>query len=134
MAVPHGRSRPVDVACALYRVLTRLYPSAFRREFGCELLVTFRNQATDVCAGGARACVAFAVHVIWDTIRTSATLRMPRRELAPGSILGLMDGAMADGAMSDSTMSVDFVFAVAGVVLGAAGWYAYFAVLPSYFH
>jgi hypothetical protein len=111
--------------------MIRVYPAAFRRAFGPELLLTFRSRVEDVDGGGAGGWLAFGAHIAWDTIRTSFTLLAQRRE-GSHSLLGLGEGDAALGCINQARMDLDLMFAVAGLVLGFVGWYAYFAILPSY--
>ena len=135
MRVQNGHRRVVTTACQLYALLIWLYPPAFRRAFGRELVVTFRSRVEDVLSdGGVRQWVAFAAHIMGDTIRTSSALfaaPVPRDSV---SLLGLREGAAAHGELDQASATVDLLFVAAGLVLGCGGWYAYFAILPSYVH
>lgn len=127
--------RLVAIACAVYGVMIWLYPAIFRRPFGHEMRLTFRNRVEDVLdRGDVSDWIAFAAHVVWDTIRASATLAIWSPEQRSVSLLGLSEGDAAHGCIQDVSVGVDLMFAVAGLVLGFAGWYAYFAILPSYVH
>jgi hypothetical protein len=126
--------RLTAIACRVYAHMIWLYPPAFRRAFGAELLVTFRNRVEDVLSdGGVREWMTFAADIVWDTIRTSCQLMVidvPPHDSA--SLLGLRDGDAAQGGLHHATLTVDLMFAAAGLVLGFGGWYAYFVILPSY--
>ena len=125
--------RLAATACRVYGLMIWLYPPVFRRAFGRELVLTFRSRVEDVLNdGGVREWFTFAAHIAWDTIRTSGTLMAtggPRDSL---SLLGLREGDAAHGGLDHATVTVDLMFAAAGLVLGFGGWYAYFAILPLY--
>jgi hypothetical protein len=123
-----------NAACRVYGVAIRLYPTAFRRAFGHELAVTFRNQLEDVLdSGGIVEWVGFAVHIAGDWIRTYITLLTQRASHGPVSLLGLADGDLASARPDRVTVNVSFVFAVLGVVVALVGWYAYLFHLPKYY-
>lgn len=133
MQVRDGHPRIVAAVCRVYALLIWLYPPAFRRAFGRELAVTFRSRFEDVLSdGGVREWIAFAVHIVWDTIRTSAALLSAPAPQDSVSLLGLREGDAAHGEIAQASAAVDVLFVVAGLVLGCGGWYAYFAILPSY--
>ncbi len=135
MRARDGHPRVVATACRVYALLIWLYPPALRRAFGRELIVTFRSRVEDVLSeGGVREWIAFAAHIMWDTIRTSGALfaaPVPQRSV---SLLGLREGAAAHGELGRASATIDRLFVAAGLVLGCGGWYAYFAILPSYIH
>jgi hypothetical protein len=123
----------VHAACALYGVTLWLYPSEFRRRFGDELTVTFRNRVEDVLEKGlGRECLSFVLHIAWDTLRAAIATRAAVNEPAPTSLLGLCEGDVAGGSIELAVLDIHIVFAAGGVVLALGGWYAYFAVLPAY--
>ena len=127
-----GTSAHIATVCRVYALLTWLYPPAFRRAFGRELVVTFRSRFEDVLSdGGVREWIAFAAHIMWDTIRTSAALFTARAPQDSVSLLGLREGDAAHGQIAQSPAAIDLLFVAAGLVLGCGGWYAYFAILPS---
>jgi hypothetical protein len=133
MSARSRHPRLVAIACAVYGLIIGLYPSTFRQAFGRELVVTFRSRVEDVLDGNrVHAWLAFSVHIAWDTLRTSAALAVSRDDQDSASFLGLSDGADARGGIDHAAVNIDLMFAVAGLVLGFAGWYAYFAILPSY--
>jgi hypothetical protein len=135
MRAGNGHSRVVATVCRVYALLIWLYPPTLRRAFGRELAVTFRSRVEDVLSdGGVREWVAFVAHILWDTIRTSGTLFAAPEPQDSVSLLGLREGAAALGELDHSSATVDLLFVAAGLVLGCGGWYAYFAVLPSYVH
>jgi hypothetical protein len=110
-----------------------LYPPAFRRAFGRELVLTFRSRAEDVLNdGGVREWMTFAAHIAWDTIRTSCTLMATAGPHDSVSVLGLREGDAAHGGLHHATVTIDLMFAAAGLALGVGGWYAYFVILPLY--
>jgi hypothetical protein len=123
----------VHAACALYGVTLWLYPGAFRRRFGDELMVTFRNRVEDVLdEGSGRECLSFVLHIAWDTLRAAGATRAAVNEPTPTSLLGLCEGDVAGGSLEPAVFDIHLVFAAGGVVLALGGWYAYFAVLPAY--
>jgi hypothetical protein len=133
MRVRTGHPRLAATACRVYGLMIWLYPPAFRRAFGRELVLTFRSRVEDVVNdGGVREWIAFAAHIAWDTIRTSRTLIAARGTQDSVSLLGLSEGDAAHGGIDDATVTVDLMFAAAGLVLGFGGWYAYFVILPLY--
>jgi hypothetical protein len=126
--------RLAQAACVLYGLTLWLYPGEFRRTFGVELIVTFRSRVDDVLRdGGIREWLAFAAHILWDTLHASLTVSAAARP-APASVslLGLMDGEMAQGSLPGAGADVLLLFPAAGVALALGGWYAYFAILPGY--
>ena len=133
MRVRTGHPRVAATACRVYGLMIWLYPPAFRRAFGRELVLTFRSRVEDVLDdGGVREWIAFAAHIAWDTIRTSGTLMAAGGPQDSVSLLGLSEGDAAQGGIDRATVTVDLMFAAAGLVLGVGGWYAYFAILPLY--
>lgn len=123
-----------NVACRVYGVAIRLYPTAFRQAFGHELAVTFRSQLEDVLdSGGIAQWVGFAVHIVGDWVRTYVALLTQPASHGPVSLLGLADGALAPGRPDRVTVDVSFVFAVLGVVVALFGWWAYLFHLPPYY-
>ena len=133
MRAPARHPRVVRAACRAYGVAIWLYPSAFRRAFGLELAVTFRNRVEDVSeSGGILDWFAFAVHIALDWIRTCSTLMMKSGTRGPESLLGLSEGYAASGCIDRAPVDAALVFAVAGLVFACVGWYTYFAILPSY--
>jgi hypothetical protein len=124
--------RLAAAACKIYGLTIWLYPSEFRRAFGRELAVTFRSRVEDVLDGGIVDCLAFAAHIALDTIRAYYTMVTASRAQHPVSLLGLSESDAANGALDHATLDVQVLFAAAGLVLTVVGWYAYFAVLPSY--
>jgi hypothetical protein len=67
----------------IYGLTLLAYPSAFRREYGREMAMVFRNRARDVVErSGGWALVPFLRHVGWDWFHTTLrehnmTVRMP---------------------------------------------------------
>ena len=90
-------ARLVDAACMLYGLAIRMYPTGFRRDFGHELAITFRNRAEDVLDAGMVASFAFAVHIAFDWLRTWATWPTEPTVQDSASLLGLREGYMALG-------------------------------------
>jgi hypothetical protein len=105
MRVPTRHSRLVALACRIYSLTIYIYPTEFRRAFGHELVVTFRNRAEDVLdEGGIMERLAFAAHIAVDCVRTWTTLSTELRD---------------DGR----SLSVSPLFVAAGVVFSAGVWY-----------
>jgi hypothetical protein len=103
-----------------------MYPADFRRAFGRELAVTFRNRVEDVLDGGSVLdWCAFAGHIVIDCIRTCSTLTTAPRPRASLSQLGLSDGDAAYAYMDRTTVDIARVFAAAGIVLAGVVWYTY---------
>ena len=120
-------------ACKVYGVAIWLYPTEFRRAFGHELVLAFRNRVEDVLdRGGMLDWVAFAVHIALDWIHTCSTLMTESETPGSGSLLGLSDGDPAHGCIARTSVDVSLVFVAAGVVLSCAGWYAFLALLLSF--
>ena len=135
MRVRDGHPRVVATACRVYALLIWLYPPALRRAFGRELVVTFRSRVEDVLSdGGVRDWIAFAVHIMWDTIRTSTSSFAAPVTRDSVLLLGLREGAAAQGELDQPSATLDLLFVAAGLLLGSGGWYAYFVILPSYVH
>ena len=117
----------------LYGLAIWLYPAELRRTFGGELVVTFRSRVDDVLHdGGIREWLAFAAHILWDTLHTSFTVSATGPAPDALSLLGLMDGQVAQGGLPGQSTDVLLLFPAAGVALALGGWYAYFAILPAY--
>ena len=69
---PSSRRRLVRWLCHLYSLMLLAYPSAFRREYGREMALVFRDQARDVIEhGGARALLPFMLRVSCDWLHTA---------------------------------------------------------------
>ena len=128
-----GRQRLVRAACVLYHQTLWLYPAAFRRQFGGELIVTFRSRVEDVLEeSSVREWPAFVLHIAADTMRAAIATRSAGTQSASTSLLGLCEGDVAGGGIEGAALDIHVVFAAGGVVLALGGWYAYFAVLPRY--
>src|SRR5262245_41503805 len=94
MRVPTRHPRLSAVACRIYSLTICLYPTEFRRRFGHELVVTFRNRVEDVLdGGGILEWLAFAGHIAIDCMRTCSTLSMELGACGSMSLLGLSDDA-----------------------------------------
>ena len=133
MRAPTRHPRLAAAACKVYGLIIFLYPGEFRRAFGRELVLTFRNRVEDVLdGGGIHDWLAFAAHVALDTIRAYSDLVTAGRVQDSESLLGLSEGDAAHGCIDRATVDVQLMFAAAGVVLAFVGWYAFFAVLPLY--
>jgi hypothetical protein len=125
--------RLAAAACRAYGLAIRLCPTHFRQAFGHEIAVTFRQQVEDVLDSGSIVMwMKFVFTIVIDWMRTCATLRTESRIGGSVSILGLGESDAALGSIDSSNVDVSFVFAVAGVVLILAGWYAYLTVLRTY--
>lgn len=133
MRAPTRHPRLAAAACKVYGLTIRLYPAEFRRAFGRELAVTFRTRVEDVLdAGGVHHWLAFAAHIALDTLRTHADLITTDSTQDSVSLLGLSEGRAPQGGIDRATVDSQFLFAAAGLVLTVVGWYAFFAILPSY--
>lgn len=133
MRAPTRHPRLAAAACKVYGLTIRLYPAEFRRAFGRELAVTFRNRVEDVLdGGGVHHWLAFAAHIALDTMRAHIDLMTASRAQDAVSLLGLSEGHAAQGGLDRATVDSQFLFAAAGLVLAVVGWYTFFAILPSY--
>ena len=134
MRAPTRHPRLVAAACKVYGLTILLYPVAFRRAFGRELAITFRNRVEDVLdSGNVHDWLGFAAHIALDTIRACADAPTTAGGAEPGSLLGLTDGDMAHGSLNRAYPDVlQGILVLAGLALTIGGWYAFFAVLPSY--
>jgi len=56
----------------IYRLLLRVYPPAFRAEYGREMVLVFREQ----CRVGDVRTLGFWARVFWDVARSAPTLRV----------------------------------------------------------
>ena len=131
MRVRTRHPRLLAAACRVYRGTIWLYPHEFRRAFGHELTITFRNRAEDVLDSGSYVdWMAFAVHIVIDWIRTCCTLAAESSAPGSGSLLGLSEGDAAHGSIDRTAVDVSLVFAAAGLILAFAGWYTFVALLP----
>ena len=120
-------------ACKAYGVAIWLYPAEFRRAFGHELVLAFRNRVEDVLdGGGILDWVAFAVHIALDWIHTCGTLMTESEAPGSGSLLGLSDGGAAHGCIARTSVDASLVFVAAGVVLSCAVWYGFLTFLASF--
>jgi hypothetical protein len=75
-------SQLTRLLCRLYAVLLWAYPSEFRREFGREMLLVFRNRAREVVRqGGSSPLTFFVLQVGWDWMRSTfeENANMPSR-------------------------------------------------------
>ena len=128
MRPPPRHPHLVDAACTIYGLVIRTYPTQFRRDFGHELAITFRNRVEDVLDRGPFLHgLAFALHVGCDWLRTWSAWTTEREAHDLASLLGLREGYAALGYI-DRTR-VDVTFAAAGFVVACAG-YIYFVLLP----
>jgi hypothetical protein len=99
-----------------------VYPASLRREYGREMLVTFRNEAEDAVALhawiGAPALLFFTAA---DWLRTIA---LEPDEPVSWSLLGLgSEEHVAAGRLEGSTFSISLLLATLGIALLIAGWY-----------
>jgi hypothetical protein len=125
--------RLASAACQVYRLTIWLYPREFRRAFGRELALTFRNRVEDVLdAGGLCHWLAFAAHIALDTCTTCHTLAASSESPEAVSLLGLSEGEIAHGGLSSAPVDIHMMFVTAGVALTFAGWFAFFVILPKY--
>jgi hypothetical protein len=124
MRVPTRHPRLSAIACRIYSLTICVYPTEFRRAFGHELVVTFRNRVEDVLdAGGILEWLAFAGHIAIDCIRTCSTLSTDLRACRSASLLGLSDDARSLSGFDCRMAGVSRVLVTAGVVLSAGAWY-----------
>jgi hypothetical protein len=101
MRAPTRHPRLSAAACRIYGLTIWIYPTEFRRAFGRELLVTFRNRVEDVLdGGGILEWLVFAGRMAIDCVRTCSTLSTERR-----------------------TVGVSRVALAAGIVFSAGVWY-----------
>lgn len=114
-------------ACRAYGVLIWLHPPALRREFGREMILTFRNRAEDIVnAGSVVVLLAFAAHIAIDWLRTF-TIESDEPETL--SLLGLGAGEeQAAGSIDRSSLSVSLFLATLGVALLIGGWYGWLSM------
>jgi len=63
---------PIDKAACVYASLLRLYPAAYRRAFGAQMLRTFKDQYRDVSEHGGSVGLPFWVSVVADDVRNIA--------------------------------------------------------------
>jgi hypothetical protein len=130
----HERTRHpgvAAVACRIYGVLIRLYPTEIRDAFADELRLTFRTRVEDVLNGGIGGWLAFAAHVIADTARLHGTLA-PSVGASASSLLGLNEGELAQGCLEGGILDGQGLLVAAGLGVAFVGWFAYFAILPRY--
>jgi hypothetical protein len=121
--------RLAAAACKIYRLVIAMYPGEFKRDFGPELAITFRNRVEDVLDdGGVMEWLGFIAHIASDSLRTGLTLVTAPESERLTSLLGLREGYAAQGAIDPTRL--DVMFAAAGFVVACAG-YTYFAWLPS---
>ena len=124
MRVPTRHPRLSAVACRIYRWTICVYPTEFRRTFGHELVVTFRNRVEDVLdGGGILEWLAFAGHIAIDCVRTCGTLLTESRPRSSMSLLGLSDDARSLNGMDRGTADLSPVCVAAGVIFSAGVWY-----------
>jgi hypothetical protein len=133
MRMPCRHPRLASTACWVYSLTIWLYPREFRRAFGRELTLTFRNRIEDVLeAGGICEWLAFAAHIALDTLSTCGTLATPSESQGAVSLLGLTEGEIAHGALDSATVDIHMMFVTAGLALTFAGWFTFFMILPKY--
>ncbi|HVZ20020.1 MAG TPA: hypothetical protein VG871_03100 [Vicinamibacterales bacterium] len=134
MRVRTRHPRLSAAACRVYGAAIWLYPAEFRRAFGRELAVTFRNDVEDALNdGGVAHWAKFAVHIAVDWIRTCVTLLTQPVSHDSVSLLGLGDGDVASGCLDRVTVDVSLLLAILGLVVALIGWYAFFVILPRYY-
>ena len=124
MRVPTRHPRLSAVACRIYSWTICVYPTEFRRAFGHELVVTFRNQVEDVLDGGGLLdWLVFAVHIATDCLHACSTLSTDLRACDSMSLLGLGEDARSLSVVNRRTVDVSHLLVGAGVVFSAAVWY-----------
>lgn len=125
----------VAASCRVYGLAIQLYPEPFRREFGAEMRWVFREQLEAVLRDGDRwQQLRFPLRIAVDWLQTRATVTSDVQHHASTSILGLVDGCPATGSVRQASLDAALVFASAGLVVGAAGWYWYLILLPPLVH
>ncbi|HEX7794597.1 MAG TPA: hypothetical protein VF456_09615 [Vicinamibacterales bacterium] len=115
---------PLVVACCcrMYGLMIWCYPSSLRREYGREMLLTFKNTAEDVFNAGTVSLVTvFVLRTLADWLHTAMLEREPP---VTYSVLGLSSAENgAAGCIDTSSVSVSFMLATLGVLLLIGGWY-----------
>jgi hypothetical protein len=115
---------PMVVACCcrVYGLMIWCYPSSLRREYGREMLLTFKNTAEDVFNVGTASLVAvFVLRTLVDWLHTAM---LEREQPVTFSVLGLGSAETgATGCIDTSSVSVSFMLATLGVLLLIGGWY-----------
>ena len=120
MRVATRHPRLSAIACRIYSVTICVYPTEFRRTFGHELVITFRNRVEDVLdGGGILEWLAFAGHIAVDCVRTCWTLSTELRACGSMSLLGLSN----DSSIDHRVAGVSHLCVAAGVVFSAGIWY-----------
>ena len=123
MRVRTRHPRLSAIACRIYRATLYVYPTEFRRAFGHELVVTFRNRVEDVLDGsGILAWFAFAGHIAVDCVRTCSALSTEVAACGSMSLLGLSEDARPPGGI-ERTAGVSHVYVTAGAAFSAGIWY-----------
>jgi hypothetical protein len=65
------KARIVRLACRIYAVMVRAYPSSFRREYSREMMLVFEDRARDVAErAGGWAVLPFMLHITCDWLLT----------------------------------------------------------------
>jgi hypothetical protein len=119
MRVPTRHPRLSAIACRIYSLIVCVYPTEFRRTFGHELVITFRNRVEEVLDGGGIVeWLAFAGHIAVDCIETCWTLSRELRASGSMSLLGLSD----DSSIDRRAAGVSHLCVAAGVVFSAGVW------------
>ncbi|HKT78907.1 MAG TPA: hypothetical protein VJP86_01720 [Vicinamibacterales bacterium] len=131
MRPPVRHPRIAAIACKAYGLLMiRMYPAEFRRSFGDELAITFRNCIEDVLnEGGPAEWASFALRIALDGINTSIALTAEPPAECLFSILGLRDGYIAHGYIDPTRL--ESMIAAMGFAFACSG-YLFFALLPTY--
>lgn len=121
--------RTAAVACWLFARMLRMYPAEFRRTYGEDVAITFRNRVEDVLNdGGILNWGAFVARTVVDEMRACAALLSESR-------LHHTDEFLAAGANRpwlEATATDRGMAFVSGVALSCAGCYAFILVLLSY--
>jgi hypothetical protein len=82
-----SQPRSLRWLCRIYRLMLLAYPSTFRREYGREMALAFRNEAQDVLQNnGSWALFPFTLHVIWDWLQT---IVRERKDVATNSAVAV---------------------------------------------
>jgi hypothetical protein len=112
----------VACCCRLYGLMIWCYPSSLRREYGREMLLTFKNTAEDVFNAGTVSLVTvFVLRTLTDWLHTAM---LEREQPVAFSVLGLGSAENgAAGCIDTSNVSVSLMLATLGVLLLIGGWY-----------
>ncbi len=118
MPTQHPRQRLLNGFCRLHRLLVRAYPAQFRQEFRDELIVTYRDYASDrLRDDGLGAAISLLLSTIGDWLHTLGTARRD----ASTTVLCLT-GRDTRVAAFAGEQTVALLLASLGVLLMLTGW------------